>query len=699
MKISLNGIKNLKLSFDKDMPQAKEKDWIDAKISHCAICRTDAKIWYEGHRDIQFPRVPGHEMVVEYEGKRYVVWPGVACGDCQYCKSNNENLCDDIKIFGFHLDGGFSDSITIPKRNLIPIPDNLRSPAATFAEPAGCIVNAFKKINLKQDDSLLIYGAGTVGLLAALLAKSYGAIPTIIEKNEIKIQKADFFIKKTDVNIVKNTNESKFDCIINACSDPIAFISSIPKASKGARIVFFSGLDKNELIESNLLNLIHYKEISIAGSYGLTKDDMTKGLELISNNHKPVEMLIESIISPADIENIIPNIWSGKHYKYIIDFSEEMLEMTKFIAQTKINSESQVTNQPKRENKMTNKFRIEKPSEDIRANAQQKIDNKTKPLGALGILEDIAIKMSLIQNNLNPVLNRKALFVFAADHGIAEEGVSAFPQEVTQQMVQNFLNGGAAINVLSKHNEIDLSIIDIGVKGPINKNSSLKTRRVNSGTKNFALEPSMTMEEAEKSIEIGAEIFREENSENKINILGLGEMGIANTTSATAIISTITGVSPAECTGRGTGIDDQGLEHKIEVLEKALNFHDIDKTNGLDILSKVGGFEIGGMAGAALAAAESGCAVVLDGLISTAAGLIAYTINPEVANYFVAGHKSVEIGHKSALSHMNLTPVLDLNLRLGEGTGAALTTNLVDASCKIMRDMASFDEAGVSGKE
>jgi nicotinate-nucleotide--dimethylbenzimidazole phosphoribosyltransferase len=304
----------------------------------------------------------------------------------------------------------------------------------------------------------------------------------------------------------------------------------------------------------------------------------------------------------------------------------------------------------------------------------------------------------LIQNNLSPKLSNKSLFVFAADHGIAEEGVSAFPQDVTRQMVNNFLNQGAAINVLCNYHRIRLSIIDAGVKGKPIQNDALINMRIAEGTKNFALQRAMTLEQAQQSINVGIEVFKSQQAKEAIDIIGLGEMGIANTSSATAIISAITGKTVKECTWRGTGIDDQGLKHKIEVIEKALNYHLPDRNDGLEILSKVGGFEIGAMAGVALSAAAEKCVIVLDGLISTAAGLLAYTINPDIADYFIAGHKSVEKGHNFALEHMGLTPLLDLNMRLGEGTGAALTIDLSDAACHIMREMASFDDAGVSNK-
>lgn len=690
MKIELHGLKNLEITggaLERKVPLG----WIEAEVLHCAVCRTDAKIWSEGHRDLHLPRVPGHEMVVRYRGEEYCVWPGVACGNCRFCREGNENLCDDMEILGFHLDGGFADKVVVPERSLIPVPPGLNSVIATFAEPAGCVENAFRKIDLRAGDSLLIYGAGTVGILAALLARQRGAKPLILEKSETKIRKASEISRISKVSILKSTDESRFDAVLNACSDPLAFISGIPRCAKGARIGFFSGLDKNEEIESNLLNLIHYKELAIHGSYGLTLEDMKRGMNGVCEIQEELKLLVEKRVSPLEIEPLLPAVINGEKYKYVIDFGTgDELEC--------ISREPHGKSEPAA-GEMETEWSIAPLSEEMRAEAQKKIDFKTKPLGALGILETLAVQMSSIQKSLNPVITRKSLFVFAADHGIAEEGVSAFPQEVTQQMVQNFLDGGAAINVLSRHNGIDLTIVDIGTKGSENTHPDLITCKIARGTKNFALERAMSRDEAERALAAGAHVFRTKQSEKPIDILGLGEMGIANTTSATAIISTITGLSPAECTGRGTGVDDQGLEHKIEVLEKALAFQKPDRSDAIDILSKIGGFEIAGIAGAALAAAENGSAVVLDGLISTAAGLIAYTINPAVADYFIAGHKSVEVGHTAALKHMGLSPVLDMQMRLGEGTGAALTIDLVDAACRIMREMATFEEAGISGKE
>ncbi len=332
---------------------------------------------------------------------------------------------------------------------------------------------------------------------------------------------------------------------------------------------------------------------------------------------------------------------------------------------------------------------------NLLAKATTKIDNKTKPLGALGRLEDLAIQMSLIQNTLNPEIRQKNLFVFAGDHGITKEGVSAYPSEVTAQMVDNFLNGGAAINVLCRHHNINMKVVDMGVKKEFLPRPDLVIKKVAKSTCNFAIDDAMTKDQMIKGIENGMEVFLESHENHPIDIVGLGEMGIGNTSCASAIISTVTGISPAMAVGRGTGLDDKGMEHKIKVIEKALNYHTINCENGFEILQKVGGFEIAGITGAVLAAASKKSAIVLDGVISTAAGLLAYLINPDIKGYLISGHKSVEKAQKAALSYMNLKPLIDFNMRLGEGTGAALAIDMAEASCKIMTQMASFDDANV----
>jgi nicotinate-nucleotide--dimethylbenzimidazole phosphoribosyltransferase len=342
--------------------------------------------------------------------------------------------------------------------------------------------------------------------------------------------------------------------------------------------------------------------------------------------------------------------------------------------------------------------RILPVAEDLRPEAQNKIDNKTKPPGALGKLESLAVQMCLIQNSLEPAVPKKALYVFAGDHGVTQAGVSAYPAEVTGQMVTNFLAGGAAINVLCRHHQIDLQVVDMGVNADFGDHPGLIHKKVRKGTRNFEKEAAMTEGEAIKALENGGDVFLADYAESAIDIVGLGEMGIGNTTSAAAIISAVTGVPADETAGRGTGVDDQGLARKIEVINRALKRHRPDPQNGLDILQTIGGFEIAGIAGALLAAASKKTAVVLDGVISTAAGLIAFLINPDVRGYLISGHRSVEVAQNAALAYMTLDPVIDMDMRLGEGTGAALSMDIVDAACKVMTEMASFDEAGVSNK-
>ncbi|MBI4844894.1 MAG: nicotinate-nucleotide--dimethylbenzimidazole phosphoribosyltransferase [Candidatus Omnitrophica bacterium] len=330
--------------------------------------------------------------------------------------------------------------------------------------------------------------------------------------------------------------------------------------------------------------------------------------------------------------------------------------------------------------------------------AQKKLDFLTKPQGSLGKLEDLAKHICGIRGKLVLELKNKVIFTFAGDHGIAEEGVSAFPQEVTSQMVYNFLAGGAGVNVLAKHAGARVIVADLGVKSRLKaKSKKLKIKKIDFGTKNFAKEKAMTREQAVSAIEAGIEIFEEER-ENGIDITGIGEMGIANTTSASAIAAVITGESVKNITGRGTGINDKALEHKIKVIEQALFLHQPDKKDALDILSKVGGYEIAGLAGVILAAAANKVPVVIDGFISTATALIAYILEPKTARYMIAAHASVEIGHRAMLKYLNLEPLLDLNLRLGEGTGAALAISLAESGVKIMNEMASFESAGVSEK-
>ena len=329
------------------------------------------------------------------------------------------------------------------------------------------------------------------------------------------------------------------------------------------------------------------------------------------------------------------------------------------------------------------------------AAAQAKLDNKTKPLGSLGRLEEFARRVAAIRGALEPDTAQKVIFTFAGDHGIVEEGVSAFPKEVTVQMVLNFLNGGAGVNVLARHSGAEVRVVDIGVDHYFGLTTGLLVRKVARGTRNFAKGPAMTREEAVLALEVGIGLAAEAKQEG-VAMLGTGEMGIGNTTPSSAIIAAISGKSVRELTHRGTGINDAALEHKISVIEKGLAVNKPDPADPIDVLAKVGGLEIAGIAGLVLGAAANRLPVVMDGFISTAGALIACELSPAVRDYLFAAHQSVEIGHRFMLERIGVRPILDLDFRLGEGTGAALAMGLIEAGVKIMKEMATFDEAGVS---
>ncbi len=327
---------------------------------------------------------------------------------------------------------------------------------------------------------------------------------------------------------------------------------------------------------------------------------------------------------------------------------------------------------------------------------QRKLDKLTKPLGSLGRLEEIAKRYCLIRKTSFPNLKDKVIFTLAGDHGVVAEGVSAYPQEVTPQMVLNFMDGGAGINILAGHAGVRVVIADMGVKERLKVGGGrLKVKKIGFGTKNMAKEPAMTLKEAVKSIEAGIELVEEEMDKG-LDIIGTGDMGIGNTTPSSAIVSAITGAETEKVTGRGTGIDDEMLNNKIRVIKKALETNKPDGKDGIDVLQKVGGFEIGGLAGVILAGAANKIPVVIDGFISGAAALIAYSLEPKVKEYLIAAHCSVEQGHKIILEYLGLNPLLDFNLRLGEGTGAALGIIMVEAGVKILNEMATFESAGVS---
>jgi len=327
--------------------------------------------------------------------------------------------------------------------------------------------------------------------------------------------------------------------------------------------------------------------------------------------------------------------------------------------------------------------------------ARARLDRLTKPLGSLGRLEDLAARYVAMTGRLEPTVRRKIVCTFVGDHGVTAEGVSAYPAAVTPQMVFNFLRGGAGVNVLAKHVGAEVRVVDIGVAHDFGSPQGLITRKVVFGTRNMALGPAMSRDEAIRAIEVGIAVAEEAIGDGA-DLIGTGDMGIGNTTPSSAITAVLTGRAVAAVTGRGTGVDDKGLARKIDVIERAILVNAPQASDPLDVLAKVGGAEIGGIAGCILGAARHRVPVVLDGFISGAGALIAVGLQPRCREYLVASHQSVEQGHRVLLDHLALDPLLDLNLRLGEGTGACLGMSLVEAAVKLFSQMATFDEAGVS---
>jgi len=326
--------------------------------------------------------------------------------------------------------------------------------------------------------------------------------------------------------------------------------------------------------------------------------------------------------------------------------------------------------------------------------ARERQAKLTKPAGSLGALEELAIRVAGITGTPLPTLKEKVIITMAGDHGVTAAGVSAYPREVTAQMIYNFLNGGAAINVLARHVGARVVVVDMGVATDIVA-ESLLSRKIGYGTADMTKGPAMTREEALRAVETGIAVLEDEAVKG-MDILGLGDMGIGNTTASSALTAVITGDAVEAVTGRGTGIDDLGLARKIHAIQAAIRVNQPDRSDPLELLAKLGGFELAGMAGVMLAAAAHRIPVVLDGFVSGAAALLAYELAPAVKEYLIASHRSVERGHTSILTHIGLTPLLDLQMRLGEGTGAALGISLTVAACKLLKEMATFEEAGVS---
>lgn len=348
---------------------------------------------------------------------------------------------------------------------------------------------------------------------------------------------------------------------------------------------------------------------------------------------------------------------------------------------------------------MHSQFNIVRPDQGLAAALQYTIDRKTKPLGALGQLEVIAKQIGLIQQSLNPQLTQPQMLVFAGDHGAARAGVSAYPQDVTWQMVENFLAGGAAINVFARRSGIDLAVVDAGVAHDFGPRAGLIDAKVAPGTANYIEQPAMTPEQCAMAIARGADLVTK-LAASGCNVVGFGEMGIGNTASASLITHCLTGVALADCVGRGTGLDDAGLARKQALLEQALQRY----RNGggtdeaLNVLAEFGGFEIAMLVGAMLAAAQAKMVLLIDGFIVGSAALTAARLAPALTAYCIFCHRSVEPGHAAQLQALGAEPLLDLGLRLGEGTGAALAWPLVQAAAGFLNEMASFESACVEDK-
>jgi nicotinate-nucleotide--dimethylbenzimidazole phosphoribosyltransferase len=334
----------------------------------------------------------------------------------------------------------------------------------------------------------------------------------------------------------------------------------------------------------------------------------------------------------------------------------------------------------------------------LTAQVQARLDTLTKPRGSLGRLEELALRCALITGRPHPRVDKKVLFLCCADHGVCEEGVSAYPREVTAQMVYNFLRGGAAITVLARQLGISVRIVDMGVDHDFDSHlSGLIHRKIGRGTANFARGPAMSAAAAMRAIETGIELARDAVHDGA-QILGIGEMGIGNTTAATALLAALGDFAPEELTGVGTGVDEATRQRKIAVIRQALARNLPRSTDPLGCLARVGGYEIAGMVGICLAGAALRVPVVIDGFIATAAAWMAYALQPAVKEYCIFAHLSAEQGHARVLDVLRVRPLLDLSMRLGEGAGAALGMSLVEASVRLLNEMATFAEAGVSAK-
>ncbi len=344
---------------------------------------------------------------------------------------------------------------------------------------------------------------------------------------------------------------------------------------------------------------------------------------------------------------------------------------------------------------LLNNIRV--PDPVWRQRAQERLDQLTKPIGSLGRLEEIAAQMVAIQQTMSPAIAAKSVYVFAADHGIVAEGVSAYPSEVTRQMVLNFLNGGAAINVIARKAGAKVIVVDAGVDGEFDEHPGLVRSKVRRGTRNMLHTPAMSEDELQEALQLGIDLAESAHKQG-VNLIAVGEMGIGNTTSASAITAALTGQPASRVTGSGAGLSPEAMQHKARIIEALLQKHGLSvSTDALHILRCAGGFEIAAITGMVLASARQRIACVIDGFISTAAAAIAFKLQPHVREYLFAGHQSQEPGHKLLLDLMGLSPLLTLNMRLGEGTGAVLAFHLIEVAVNLFNEMATFAQARVSG--